>query len=168
MIAIASHKGICLLEFENRRALPTEIKFLIKHFNAEITDSESPFFPELRLQLNAYFTKDLQQFSIPLDTPGTAFQNTVWKELQAIPYGKTRSYKQQSIALGQPLAIRAVANANGMNRIAILIPCHRVIGEDGSMTGYGGKIWRKKWLLELESASGQGSLFETSVERNNN
>ncbi|MFA6582395.1 MAG: methylated-DNA--[protein]-cysteine S-methyltransferase, partial [Paludibacter sp.] len=85
-----------------------------------------------------------------LFTPGSEFQQAVWKELQNIPYGTTRSYKEQATALKRPEAVRAVANANGMNRISILIPCHRVIGMDGSLTGYGGGLWRKKWLLDLE------------------
>ena len=96
-------------------------------------------------------------------TPGTLFQQSVWKELQKIEYGSTRSYLEQSLALNQPDAIRAVANANGMNRIAIIIPCHRVIGANGRMTGYGGGVHRKKWLLDHEKKySGQAvdlSLF---------
>jgi len=88
-----------------------------------------------------------------LHTPGTDFQKSVWKILQEIPYGETRSYKQQAIALGNPKAIRAVASANGHNRISIIIPCHRVIGSDGSLTGYGGGLHRKKWLLDFEKAN---------------
>jgi len=87
---------------------------------------------------------------VPLHTPGTDFQQGVWRELQNIPYGTTRSYKAQAIALQKPEAIRAVAGANGMNRISIIVPCHRIIGEDGSLTGYGGGLWRKKWLLDFE------------------
>jgi AraC family transcriptional regulator of adaptative response/methylated-DNA-[protein]-cysteine methyltransferase len=83
--------------------------------------------------------------------PGTGFQQKVWKELLKIPYGTTRTYFQQAKALGDPKAIRAVAHANAMNRIAILVPCHRVIGSNGKLTGYGGGLWRKQWLLELES-----------------
>ena len=105
----------------------------------------------LRIQLEEYFDGRRKIFSVPLFAPGTVFQRLVWDELQKIPYGTTRSYKQQARAIDKPEAVRAVANANGMNRIAILIPCHRVIGEDGTMTGYGGGIWRKKWLLDLET-----------------
>ena len=82
---------------------------------------------------------------------GVAIQQTVWKELQQIPYGMTRSYKQQAISIGNPNAVRAVAKANGFNRLAIVVPCHRVIGDDGHLTGYGGGIWRKKWLLVHEA-----------------
>ena len=86
-------------------------------------------------------------------SPGTKFQNEVWKVLQSIPYGETRSYKAQSIKLGNVKAVRAVANANGDNRISIIIPCHRVIGEDGKLVGYGGGLWRKQWLLKHEKSN---------------
>ena len=102
-------------------------------------------------QLNEYFEGRRIEFTMPLVTPGTSFQETVWEELRRIPYGSTRSYKQQAEAINNPEAVRAVANANGVNRISILIPCHRVIGSDGQLTGYGGGLWRKKWLLDLES-----------------
>ena len=89
-------------------------------------------------------------FDLPLLLDGTEFQQIVWKELQKIPYGSTRSYEQQAIAIKNPKAIRAVARANGDNRIAIIVPCHRVIGKDGKLVGYGGGIWRKQFLLNLE------------------
>ena len=108
----------------------------------------------------AYFAGQLQAFTVPLHTPGTAFQQAAWKILRDIPYGETRSYKQQAIALGNPRAVRAVAAANGQNRVSIAIPYHRVIGSDGSLTGYGGGLDRKKWLLDFEKARGvQISLF---------
>ena len=87
---------------------------------------------------------------MPLVAPGTAFQQAAWAALQTIPCGKTRTYQQQAAAFGRPGAPRAVATANGLNRISILIPCHRVVGADGHLTGYGGGLWRKKWLLALE------------------
>jgi len=90
-------------------------------------------------------------FTIPIAQFGTKFEKTVWDELQKIPIGQTRSYSAQAIAIGNPNAIRAVARANGANKVSILVPCHRVIGLDGSMTGYGGKIWRKEWLLKHEN-----------------
>ena len=104
----------------------------------------------LQQQLEEYFVGKRKKFTLPLLTPGTDFQQSVWKELQNISYGTTRSYKQQALALDKGEAVRAVANANGMNRISIVIPCHRVIGEDGHLTRYGGGLWRKKWLLDLE------------------
>jgi AraC family transcriptional regulator of adaptative response/methylated-DNA-[protein]-cysteine methyltransferase len=105
---------------------------------------------ELRKQLNEYFEGSRKNFSIPLILNGTPFQNKVWKTLLDIPYGVTRSYAEQAILTGNPYSIRAVAKANGSNQIAILIPCHRVIGSDGRLTGYAGGLERKKWLLEHE------------------
>lgn len=150
MIAGGVKDGICLLEFTNRRMLKTELKQLEEYFNAVIIKGENKHFNLLRKELKEYFEKKLKKFSVPLCAPGTVFQKAVWKELRNIPFGKTRSYKEQSEALGNPGAIRAVATANGANRISIIIPCHRVIGADGSLTGYGGGLWRKKWLLEHE------------------
>jgi AraC family transcriptional regulator of adaptative response/methylated-DNA-[protein]-cysteine methyltransferase len=165
MIAGAVNEGICLLEFSDRRMLNAEYKDLARYFNASIEEGENSHFKTLLNQLKEYFEGSRKVFSLPLVTPGTDFQQAVWKELMNIPYGTTRSYLEQSIALGKPDSIRAVANANGMNRISIIIPCHRVIGSDGHMTGYGGGIKRKKWLLDHEKKySGKAvdlSLFKT-------
>lgn len=150
MIACAVEEGICLLEFSDRKMLETEFKDLARHFNATILQGNNPHFDLLRKELDAYFAGRLQQFTVPLAAPGTAFQQAVWAALQTIPYGDTRSYAQQAAFLQKPEAVRAVANANGMNRISIIIPCHRVIGADGKLTGYGGGLWRKQWLLDLE------------------
>ena len=110
-------------------------------------------------QLEEYFQKSRTDFDIKLNPQGTDFQKKVWKELQEIPYGKTISYKDQSKKMNAPKAIRAIASANGKNPIWIIIPCHRVIGSDGSLTGYAGGVWRKKWLLEHENPIHQTSLF---------
>jgi AraC family transcriptional regulator, regulatory protein of adaptative response / methylated-DNA-[protein]-cysteine methyltransferase len=150
MYACSTQKGICLLEFIDRRRLETEFKELTRYFDAEIVTGESPYFLELRRELNEYFEGKLQKFTIPIDATGTIFQIKVWEQLLKIPYGQTVSYKTQAEVMGKPEAIRAVANANGHNRISIIIPCHRVIGEDGSLTGYGGGLSRKRWLLEHE------------------
>jgi AraC family transcriptional regulator, regulatory protein of adaptative response / methylated-DNA-[protein]-cysteine methyltransferase len=150
MFAAAVKEGICLLEFTDRKMLPTELKALAKHYNATILQGDNPHFAKLKKQLAEYFGGSRKLFDVPLAMPGTAFQQTVWNELLNIPYGSTRSYADQAIALQKPTAVRAVANANGMNRISILVPCHRIIGSDGSLTGYGGGLWRKQWLLELE------------------
>lgn len=150
MFACAVEQGICLLEFTDRRMLETELKQLSKSLNATIIQGSNKHFDMLRQQLHEYFQGTRTEFSVPLFTAGTHFQKAVWTELQNIPYGTTRSYKQQATALLNPQAVRAVANANGMNRVSILIPCHRVIGDDGHLTGYGGGLWRKKWLIELE------------------
>jgi len=154
MFACAAEQGICLLEFTDRKMLETELKSLAKQLNANIIQGANKHFDLLRRQLDEYFEGKRKEFTIQLFNPGTEFQQSVWKVLQTIPYGSTYSYKQQAIALKKPDAFRAVANANGMNRISIIIPCHRVIGEDGNLIGYGGGLWRKKWLLDLEKQNG--------------
>nr|WP_285269367.1 methylated-DNA--[protein]-cysteine S-methyltransferase [Kaistella sp. Ran72] len=152
MIACADENGICMLEFSDRKALPTELKEISKHFNANIIQGENPHFKILEQELVEYFAGKRQIFTVPLSLVGTEFQKKVWEVLRGIPYGTTRSYQQQANILGNPKAVRAVANANGLNKISIIIPCHRVIGTNGTLTGYGGGIWRKQKLLELEQA----------------
>jgi methylated-DNA-[protein]-cysteine S-methyltransferase len=110
-------------------------------------------------QLEEYFNGTRKEFTLKLNPQGTDFQKKVWGELLKVPFGKTRTYLEQSKKLGDVKAIRAVASANGKNPIWIIIPCHRIIGSDGSLTGYAGGIWRKKWLLEHENPSTQQSLF---------
>lgn len=151
MVACATDEGVCLLEFSDRKMLETELKHLTKALNANIIQGHNKHFDLLKKQLDAYFDGSLKEFDVPLVTVGTDFQKQVWTQLLKIPYGTTVTYMQQAQALDKPLAVRAVANANGMNRIAIIVPCHRVIGSDGTLTGYGGGLWRKKRLLELES-----------------
>ncbi len=151
MLAGASTKGICLLAFMDRKRLETQIERLKKRFSNDMVAGVSPFFEQLNTQLSEYFAGERKEFDVELDMQGTDFQNKVWQALLAIPYGKTVCYQEQAIAIKNPKAVRAVANANGANRIAIIIPCHRVIGKDGSMTGYAGKIWRKEYLLKLEA-----------------
>lgn len=110
-------------------------------------------------QLDEYFLGNRKEFELNLSPSGTEFQGKVWTELLKVPFGKTRSYLEQSKKLGDVKAIRAVASANGKNPISIIIPCHRIVGSDGSLTGYAGGVWRKKWLLEHESGNKQQSLF---------
>ncbi|PSL48202.1 AraC family transcriptional regulator of adaptative response/methylated-DNA-[protein]-cysteine methyltransferase [Chitinophaga niastensis] len=153
MFACAVEQGICLLEFTDRKMLETELKALAKQLNANIIQGANKHFELLKRELDEYFEGKRKVFTVPLFAPGTVFQQSVWKTLQTIPYGATHSYKQQSIAMNKREAVRAVANANGMNRISIIIPCHRVIGEDGNLTGYGGGLLRKKWLLDLEQSN---------------
>jgi len=158
MIAGAVDEGICLLEFSDRRMLNTEYKDLKRYLMTEIEEGSNEHTEILRLQLGEYFEGVRKEFDLKLVSPGTEFQKQVWRELLNIPYGTTRSYQQQADALQKSESIRAVANANGMNRIAIVIPCHRVIGSDGSLTGYGGGLKRKKWLLDHEKKySGQAT-----------
>lgn len=151
MLAGGTEDGICLLEFVDRRMLETQINRVTKRLNARVLPGECQHFGPLKVQLDEYFASKLQQFNIPLVLAGTPFQRKVWLQLQSIPFGETRSYKQQAETLGDPAAIRAVARANGDNRISILIPCHRVIGSSGELVGYGGGLWRKQYLLNLES-----------------
>lgn len=110
-------------------------------------------------QLKAYFREERQYFDLRLNPNGTDFQKRVWRQLQQIPYGKKCSYLELSIQLGDPKAVRAVANANGKNPLWIIVPCHRVIGSDGSLTGYAGGLHRKKWLINHESTNKQHTLF---------
>ncbi len=141
---------ICLLEFsipERLSSQKTGIKSLLK---AEITEGENQLFDELEMQLNEYFEGKRKEFNLPLAIIGSDFQKKVWNELLRIPYGQTCSYSEQSISVGNIKSIRAVAAANGANRIAILIPCHRVIGKNGALIGFGGGLENKKILLELE------------------
>ena len=150
MFGCATSKGVCLFEFTNRRMLETEFKDLTKRLNAVILPGENLHLKQLKKEISEYFEGKRKAFTVELDTPGTIFQKSVWDILQSIPYGETWSYQQQAIQLNKSNAVRAVANANGHNRIAIIIPCHRVIGKDGHLTGYGGGLERKKWLLDFE------------------
>ncbi|OIQ23573.1 methylated-DNA--[protein]-cysteine S-methyltransferase [Lacinutrix sp. MedPE-SW] len=131
----------------------------ILNSNEKISNNIPEVLEDCVLQLNEYFNGDRKQFSLKLNPIGTAFQQRVWKTLQTIPYGKTISYLELSKQLGDIKAIRAVANANGNNPLWIIIPCHRVIGSDGSLTGYAGGTNRKQWLLEHESPYKQQRLF---------
>lgn len=151
MFACATDRGVCLCEFTDRRMLETEFKDLKKRLNAVILPSgENPHLIQLQKEMGEYFEGKRQNFEVALHTPTTEFRQQVWDELIQIPYGKTRSYAEQAVQIGNPKAVRAVASANGQNRIAIVIPCHRVIGSDGSLTGYAGGLGRKQWLLDLE------------------
>jgi len=150
MFVCATEKGICLLEFVDRRMLETEFKDLQKRLKAKIIAGENEHIKQAKKELKEYFDGQRKSFDVQLETPGTDFQQQVWNCLQEIEYGKTASYQQQAEKIKQPKAIRAVASANGFNRVAILVPCHRVIGKDGKMTGYGGGIERKQWLIEHE------------------
>jgi AraC family transcriptional regulator of adaptative response/methylated-DNA-[protein]-cysteine methyltransferase len=151
MIAGATESGVCLLEFADRRMLETQIKRLRKRMDCTFTPGINAHLERLNAELAAYFEGALRGFSIPVVAPGTAFQLSVWKRLQEIPYGETRSYEQLARDIGMPGAQRAVGRANGDNPIAIVVPCHRVIRSDGELSGYGGGVWRKKRLLEHEA-----------------
>lgn len=131
----------------------------ILNSDEKITDIIPIELEECAHQLNEYFKGERTQFDLTLNPEGTDFQKKVWNGLQTIPYGKTLSYLELSQQLGDVKAIRAVANANGKNPLWVVVPCHRVIGSDGSLTGYAGGLYRKQWLLEHESPYKQQSLF---------
>jgi AraC family transcriptional regulator of adaptative response/methylated-DNA-[protein]-cysteine methyltransferase len=150
MLAGAADQGICLLEFTDRKMLETQVTRLERLFSAGFITGAHKHLELLEHQLQEYFNGKRRQFTLPLALSGTDFQLRAWEYLQDIPYGETRSYLEQALAAGNKNATRAVARANGDNRIAIIIPCHRVIGSDGKLTGYGGGLWRKRYLLDLE------------------
>ncbi|WP_299442572.1 bifunctional transcriptional activator/DNA repair enzyme AdaA [uncultured Aquimarina sp.] len=151
MFVCATENGICLLEFVDRRMLETEFTDLQKRLQTQIIAGENEHIKQAKKEITEYFDGKRKIFEVDLETPGTDFQNTVWHSLKEIQYGQVTTYQQQAEKIKNPKAIRAVASANGYNRISIIIPCHRVIGKDGSMTGYGGGVERKQWLLTHES-----------------
>ncbi len=152
MLAGATANALCLLEFAERRMLETQLRRVRKRLRAVLVPGETDITRAAAAELDDYFAGQLRDFTIPLATAGTPFQEDVWRDLRTIPYGETRSYGEQAQRIGRSTAVRAVARANGDNRIAIIVPCHRVIGSDGKLTGYGGGLWRKRRLLDLESA----------------
>jgi AraC family transcriptional regulator of adaptative response/methylated-DNA-[protein]-cysteine methyltransferase len=161
MIAAASETHLLLFEFPHRRMIDTQFERVRRAVNGDLAPGDSPVFTILRSQLDEYFRGGRREFTVPLHTPGTPFQMRVWSELTRIPCGTTTSYGRLAETIGQPNAVRAVARANGDNRIAILIPCHRVIGSNGELVGYGGGLWRKRKLLDLEGRAETLSLFHS-------
>jgi len=160
MIALASDDGVCLLEFSDRPEIAEEIADLKHFFDAELVEESNPMIDNLTAELEGYFKGELTNFKSPVTYTGTDFQKRVWSSLHDIPFGSTRTYKAQSEFLGDVKAIRAVASANGKNKLAIIVPCHRVIGTNGNLTGYAGGIERKRFLLELERKfGGKKDLF---------
>jgi AraC family transcriptional regulator of adaptative response/methylated-DNA-[protein]-cysteine methyltransferase len=144
LVAGATDHGICFLEFADR--------------GEGIAPGEHEHLGRLKTELAEYFAGSRREFGVPLDAQGTPFQRMVWDELRKIPYGETRSYEAMARNIGKPRAVRAIGHANGLNRIAILIPCHRVVNKSGALGGYGGGLWRKQFLLNLERAPGHSSL----------
>jgi AraC family transcriptional regulator of adaptative response/methylated-DNA-[protein]-cysteine methyltransferase len=156
LIAGANDQGLCLLEFTDRRMLETQLETLRRRVGPVLLPGRSRWLDALRTQLGEYFAGQRRDFDLPLVIRGTPFQERVWRALLTIPFGETWSYRELAERVGQPGASRAVGTANGMNRIAIVIPCHRVVNADGKLGGYGGGVWRKQVLLDLER--GQASL----------
>jgi len=149
---LGSYEGkLCMLDFRYRKMRKSVDSRIKKLLNAEYVEQNNAVLKQTRQQLDEYFLSKRKEFEIPLLMLGTEFQKNVWEELLKIPYGKTASYLELSKAVGNKKAVRAVANANGANAISIIIPCHRIIGSDGSLTGYAGGLPLKKKLLELEN-----------------
>jgi len=141
---------LCLLEFTTRRMIEAQLETLRRRLRAAFVPGEDPLLQRLESELREYFAGRREAFTLPLEAPGTPFEEKVWAELLKIPHGETRSYEDLARAVGTPKASRAVGRANGMNRIAIVIPCHRVVNKGGQLGGYGGGLWRKHALLHLE------------------
>jgi AraC family transcriptional regulator of adaptative response/methylated-DNA-[protein]-cysteine methyltransferase len=157
MFAAASDRGLCLLEFTDRRMLESELEVLQRRLKSRIIFGANAHINAARSQLAEYFRGERAHFDLSLHAPGSDFQQAVWKALRDIPFGTTESYGELARRMGRQTAVRAVGAANGANRIAIVIPCHRVIGADGSLTGYGGGLDRKRWLLDHEKRYHQNS-----------
>ena len=156
MVAMASGAGVCLLEFVDGRTGRGRARAFAERQGAEAVSGTSPHLERLRAELDAYFRGSLRRFETPLDLRGTPFQIAVWRRLSRVGYGETLTYAQLAARAGRPSAIRAAGHANGRNPVSIVVPCHRVVGTDGALHGYGGRLWRKKWLRELEGAESPG------------
>lgn len=150
MIAIANDEVLYLLEFVDRKGLEREVERLRQRTKSAIIPGITPVIHSIESELQSYFKSELKEFKTPLLLLGSPFQKQVWNELKKIPYSETRSYADLARAIGKPSAFRAVANANGANQHAIVIPCHRVVNTNGDLSGYGGGLTRKKWLINHE------------------
>ena len=150
MVAAIVDNKLCLLEFADRRMLETQFKRIANIYKRTFANANHPLIEQTQQEISEYFEGERNQFSIPLSIDGSDFQVSVWNQLLKIPYGSTTSYETIANRIKKPKAQRAVGRANGDNRIAIIVPCHRVIRSDGSLSGYGGQVWRKKWLLDHE------------------
>ena len=155
ILAAASERGLCLLEFAGSRRIDGELRDLQRLLGCQTKQGGNEHTRLVQIQLGEYFQGTRREFSVPLHAPGSPFQRRVWNALQTIPYGETTHYQALAEQLGNPAAVRAVAAANGANRLSIIIPCHRVIGKDGSLTSYGGGLQRKQWLLDHEQGRHQ-------------
>jgi O-6-methylguanine DNA methyltransferase len=155
MLAGATDDGICLLEFADRPMLPSQLATLRHRLRRPIVAGRHPLLDRLETELGEYFAARRTAFEVPLVTPGTPFQERTWAALRAIPPGETIPYEELALRAGRPGAQRAAGTANGANRVAIVIPCHRVVRKGGEVGNYGGGRWRKAWLLDLEAAAAE-------------
>lgn len=150
LVAGSTRSAVCLLEFADPVRLDLQLRALRRAFGMRVGEGEFPIAARLREELSAYFAGELPRFTVPLEHPGTDFQVREWRALQEIPCGERWTYERMAAHVGRPAAVRAVGAANGRNRLAILVPCHRLVGRGGKLTGYGGGLERKRWLLEHE------------------
>ncbi len=147
----ATEGAVVLADFTERRMMPAQLAAVRRRFGPTV-EGDSPLLDRTERQLGEYFAAERRTFDLPMDAPGSAFQERVWGELQAIPYGETIAYRDLAERVGAPGAPRAVGRANGSNRLAVIVPCHRVIAAGGGLGGYGGGLAAKRYLLDLENA----------------
>jgi AraC family transcriptional regulator of adaptative response/methylated-DNA-[protein]-cysteine methyltransferase len=157
MVAVCNKHSLHLLEFVDRKALSGSLKKLQTYAKGSLGFGSFDITDQVRLELTEFFAGNRHTFTVPMTFHGPEFTQSVWRALVKIPAGETRSYSQMATAIGKSNATRAVARANGANQIALMVPCHRVIGMDGSLTGYGGGLWRKQRLIELERSYAQAA-----------
>jgi AraC family transcriptional regulator of adaptative response/methylated-DNA-[protein]-cysteine methyltransferase len=166
MLALANDDGLHLLEFVDRRGLEREIRALRRRVRHHVVPGEHRYLDQIGAELDAYFAGRSLAFATPLRLEGSPFQLSVWNALLAIPSGSTRSYADVAATIRHPSAVRAVGRANGDNKLAVVVPCHRVVGADGTLTGYGGGLWRKAWLLDHErTRAGHGQPTLPGIEK---
>lgn len=158
---VRSDRGLCCIEFGDFAEVGDGLAVWARRWwtaPALVHGDGDPLLEAARAELDAYFRGERTRFGVPLDLRGTPFQQEVWRALQRVPYGTTASYKEIAVAVGRPRAVRAVGGANNRNPVPIMVPCHRIVGADGSLVGYGGGLSRKVWLLALEGIEIRGRL----------
>lgn len=153
LLLATTDDGLCFAEFAEPERLAQQIRSLRRYFGGPVVQGDHVFLTQARKELAEYFAGGRTEFEVPLALAGTSFQRSVWDHLRRIPYGATVSYEALAQAVGVPKGQRAVGRANGQNRMCVFVPCHRVINKDGGLGGYGGSLWRKKYLLQLEGSS---------------
>ncbi len=157
MLAAVTDEAVCLLEFADRRGLPGQVGRVARGLEVVFAPGSTELTRRLRDELDEYFAGERRTFDVPVAEAGTGFQHAVWRALREIPFGETRSYAEVAAIVGRPSAVRAVGAANGRNPLAIVVPCHRVVRADGSLSGYGGGVWRKRRLLDVEREAREGA-----------
>jgi AraC family transcriptional regulator of adaptative response/methylated-DNA-[protein]-cysteine methyltransferase len=163
MILGATERGCCLVEFADREKIEAIKRRAKKRHGPILSEAETPLLRDLKAELDGYFSGTLRAFTVPLDLKGTVFEQSVWAMLLTIPYGETTSYGEIASMLHRPQAFRAVGRANGANPLSVVVPCHRVTQKGGGLCGYGGGIWRKKYLLQLEAGAQPDRAIQTAA-----